>query len=361
MKMKVCFVLCEKFSSLKGGSELQAMLLSNQMALRDIEVSYVYYGSKTSIIPEIIDKVRYFSVKKPFKSFSIFNYLNYSDIYKLIEHIGPDTVYQRGISNGAIFQDICQKLKINFFLHITKNDQCNPLTSKSWFERNIKYYGIQRLLRKSNIVSQTNIQKQLLEENFGLSSRVITNGYNIPPQKTNKKLPIILWVANLKKWKRPEIFINLAKDLGSINVKLLVVGRNSNNDYSNSIVNSINSSSNMKYLGELEIEDVDKIFEKSIIFVNTSLPFEGFPNTFIQSWIHRTAVVSLNFDPDNILESKGLGIHAGSYNRLVRSVKKLVLNPDKRKSFVDKSEKYVFQNHDISETASRLLEYFGEA
>ena len=56
---------------------------------------------------------------------------------------------------------------------------------------------------------------------------------------------------------------------------------------------------------------MNRLLARSHIFVNTST-HEGFPNTFIQSWLREVVVVSLQVDPDQVLERQQVGIAAGS-------------------------------------------------
>jgi hypothetical protein len=42
---------------------------------------------------------------------------------------------------------------------------------------------------------------------------------------------------------------------------------------------------NLEYVGPVSLEEVNVWLARSSIFVNTSLPRQGFPNTFIQAWL----------------------------------------------------------------------------
>jgi glycosyltransferase involved in cell wall biosynthesis len=55
--------------------------------------------------------------------------------------------------------------------------------------------------------------------------------------------------------------------------------------------------SNLIFHGFVPYHKVNEYFSRASLFVNTS-SIEGFPNTFIQAWMHYTPVVGLNVDPD---------------------------------------------------------------
>ncbi len=55
------------------------------------------------------------------------------------------------------------------------------------------------------------------------------------------------------------------------------------------------------FCGAISQQEVNAELANAHVLVNTSL-YEGFPNTFIQAWMRRTVVVSLNVNPDGIFD-----------------------------------------------------------
>ena len=359
--MKVCIVLTQRFEIKKGGSELQALFLSRELAKKGVTVSYVHFGNETNTVPINYKGVDYYTIKKPFFNLQLFNYFNFCNIENLIDTIKPDVVYQRGVNLGTIFLDICKKKSIKFFLHITKDDQCVPSKDKLSFIFSNKENSRIRLIFNSRIIVQSEQQKNYLKSSFGVKSRVLKNVYSFSHnEEVRGKSPFILWVANIKSWKRPHLFLDLADSFRKTNLKFLMVGRLQKDNYSSSIVRRLKKSSNVKYLGELEYLDVNKLFSKSLIFVNTSLPFEGFPNTFLQAWAHKTALITLDFDPDNIVKENNLGLHSNDFEKLVKDVNHLIKNNDYRIMQVDKSKEYIKNHHNLSKNTDLLLDLMTE-
>ena len=73
--------------------------------------------------------------------------------------------------------------------------------------------------------------------------------------------------------------------------------------------------------------------------MNTSA-HEGFPNTFIQAWLRDVAVVSLNVDPDGVLDGKQVGIIAHSEPALSQSVRRLIEDAGARAAFVRRAREH---------------------
>jgi glycosyltransferase involved in cell wall biosynthesis len=80
-----------------------------------------------------------------------------------------------------------------------------------------------------------------------------------------------------------------------------------------------------KYLGKKKVEEVNELLESAHLFVNTSQRGgEGFPNTFIQAWLRCVPVVSLEVNPDQLLDGQNTGICSGHFDQLVEDVKTLL-------------------------------------
>ncbi len=94
----------------------------------------------------------------------------------------------------------------------------------------------------------------------------------------------VIWVNNVKRWKRPEWFIELAKQLP--NYDFAMIGDLYTNRYGKSIRKRIElGPENLHYLGRLPVEMVNEEIRKSDLLIYTSMPGrEGFGNSFLQAW-----------------------------------------------------------------------------
>jgi glycosyltransferase involved in cell wall biosynthesis len=129
-----------------------------------------------------------------------------------------------------------------------------------------------------------------------------------------------------------------------------------------SLMAGIEALPNLQYLGLQTHAEVNALLARAHIFVNTSL-HEGFPNTFIQAWLRQVAVVSLNVDPDGVLEKKRVGIIAHSEAALQAAVRRLVEHPETLADFARRGQEHARTAHSLgnSRELMRLIEAFGES
>jgi glycosyltransferase involved in cell wall biosynthesis len=113
----------------------------------------------------------------------------------------------------------------------------------------------------------------------------------------------------------------------------------------------------LTYLGEKSNDQINRILGVSHILVNTS-DYEGFPNTFIQAWLHEVPVVSLHVDPDNVLTRQGLGFHSGGLDRLVQDTRNLIENTDLRTRIGKKARAYALEHHGLARNLNQVAAFF---
>jgi glycosyltransferase involved in cell wall biosynthesis len=196
----------------------------------------------------------------------------------------------------------------------------------------------------------------LLKKYFNIDhSYVVPNFQPVPPPPPPKKEPIkVLWVANFKRLKQPELFIRLAQEFESIDsrIKFVMVGAPASweHQWQKRVSNLIEKVNNLTYLGAQPLDNVNDLFRESHILINTSL-YEGFSNTFIQAWFNEVPVISINCNPDDILEKNNIGLFChGSFNRMISNLKKLIYCEKMRDQMGRASRAYAEKNHSLDNT-----------
>lgn len=279
-------------------------------------------------------------------------------LYAALSAIEPVAIYQRV---ACAYTGICaaysRRHSVPLIWHAAHDSEVSGQVLDAarnvlriWLERRAADYGIRRATR---IVVQTRYQSQLLQETFGRAADAVIGNFHPPAAETlDKSDPVtVVWIANLKPWKRPEVFVRLANELRDYReVRFVMVGAPAatagNERWQSALMRSIEAAGNLRYLGHRPQEEVNELLARSHVFVNTSTQ-EGFPNTFIQSWLRDVAVVSLQVDPDGVLNRERVGIAAGTEEGLVAAVRTLIEDPSQRAAIAARGRQHALARHSL--------------
>ncbi len=289
-------------------------------------------------------------------------------LYRKLKELKPDVVYQRvacGYTGVAAFY--AKKNNIPMVWHVAHDTDVTPGSAiygrhpvRRFLEKSSVEYGIRNA---SAIITQTDGQAVTMLKHYGVEkTEVIANFHPSPIETIDKSGPLqVVWIANMKPWKRPEVFVRLSQALSDLkNVQFIMVGSppdgSGNQVWGEELLKSIDATPNLNYRGKLAHDEVNELLAKSHLFVNTSTQ-EGFPNTFIQSWMREMPVVSLSVDPDDILETKKIGVHAVTEERLIDAVRDLMTKPTKREEYAQRAKEHVEEKHSLN-NAKKLSQLF---
>jgi glycosyltransferase involved in cell wall biosynthesis len=224
-------------------------------------------------------------------------------------------------------------------------------------DRGRRFYKLYKygLFNATALVAQTNDQKDALLQ-LGRQATIIKNGFEIEKDRQTIKNvddAFILWVARAQPMKRPELFVELAQ--ANPNYSFLMIMPTNNQSESinlrDQILDKIRDLPNLKYIPYVESSEIQSYFDQAILFVNTSSA-EGFPNTFIQSGLGYTPVLSIGINPDHIFDRYTLGQYCeedlSMANAFIRS-----LTQEKIQEMGKASHQYVEENHSISHVCSQ--------
>ncbi len=294
-------------------------------------------------------------------------------VNKLLKSFEPDIIYQRGkLPETIAAAKYVQKSNAKFIWlsNSDKSPEHWKFVRKRWSKRKLYKYSllprlleafcsdilIEKSIKRANIViAQTAFQKKQLKEKFYLDSHILGSGHPIP-QYIQKKysIPKILWLANLTPVKQPQIFAHLVKNLRNLNAEFIMAGDAPDKNILSKIMQICEGVYNFKYLGRVELKDSDELYKNAAVFVSTSI-YEGLPNTFIQSFLHSTPVISLHNDPDQIIKENNLGAVASSFEQLEELVKIWIQNKELREKAGKNAYEYAKNNCDIKKTTDSLI------
>ena len=135
------------------------------------------------------------------------------------------------------------------------------------------------------------------------------------------------------------------------------MGGSNDQEYVDMIRDKAKAITNLEYVGFVPFDTINEYFSRALIFISTATS-EGFPNTFIQAWMNYTPVVSLNIDPDNVINRYKTGFHSKTFKQLVEDVKTLLGNEKLRHQMGQNSRRYTEENNDIKQVVKKHIEVF---
>jgi glycosyltransferase involved in cell wall biosynthesis len=277
-------------------------------------------------------------------------------LYSALREIRPDVIYQRvACGYTGIAAGYARQHGARLIWHVSSDTDVNPERLRGgsnpirrYLEKRSIEYGIRHA---NHLIAQTEAQARALERNYGrIADAVIHNFHPDPREKIDKTGPLsVVWVANLKPLKQPEVFVRLAEQMRDLaGVRFTMVGTSPSYpaDWSAALLAKIRATPNLDYLGDKTQREVNELLARAHLFVNTSL-HEGFPNTFIQAWMREVPVVSLNIDPDGVLGREAVGICAQSEARLAQAVRRLLTVPGERAEYGVRARRYAMLRHSM--------------
>jgi glycosyltransferase involved in cell wall biosynthesis len=206
---------------------------------------------------------------------------------------------------------------------IAHDTDCDPrnLLIRFWRDKKIYEYGLRRADR---ILAQSSQQARALESNYGLISSVAA--MLVDPPASDKKFDQrdvdVLWVNNLRPFKRPDLFLELARRVPKLRFHMIGGPQSGHEALFNDISEQACKLPNVVFHGRVAYHDVNDFYERTKVFVNTS-DSEGFPNSYLQAWRRGTPTVVF-FDPDSIISRNEIGVVADSIQEMVDSVLELI-------------------------------------
>lgn len=346
-----------------GGAEVQLFLIGRELARRGWRVIYASESIENCSVDEGIELVP-LSAQRSHRR-------RIAELVEVMRRYDVDVCYQRGRKIytwyafaaarevgipfvNAFSMDLdCQRYKFLF-----RNIGSLSRTVKHLIRLpKILYVDIRTLyaIRHANrVFFQSKYQEEQAAKQR-ICGDIVPTVHVVPKKPVDKRTdrqPVILWLATIKEWKRPELFIRLANELANTDLRFVMAGNVRSSEYGKLIDKLQQDSPQFEYLPCNSLERSNELIEMADIFVNTSTQAEGFPNTFVQAWLRGTVVVSLEFDPDNLLTNDRLGRRSGSFATLKRDIVKLAEDGELRRTIAARAYDYAANRFDIDKNVS---------
>lgn len=324
-----------------GGAELQIIQLSRLFAKVGYHVVIITndYGQQEK---EVRDGIEIFKVPLRFLGGNKLYFLG--DVLRFISFLNklsPDYCFVKTPNVVLFFVALTAK-----FNHRIKPVKLFALD----YDCIVKGFNIPMILYRYAIkwtnlfIFQTKKQQEETKLRLRKNGPVIRNVF-IPPERSLKKTQTkdldVLWVGAYHPNKCPEMFYEIARSLSKYQFGM--ISKNLPENYKK-LHKMISELPNVRFFGQIPFQDTQNYFERSRLFLCTSV-VEGFPNCFLQAWWSRLPVVSLTFPCDGLLQEKGIGLVSGSLQKICKDIDILLQNESLRVSIGLKGRQYLEMNH----------------
>ncbi|MCC5931454.1 MAG: glycosyltransferase family 4 protein [Cyclobacteriaceae bacterium] len=337
-----------------GGSQIQCDLIAEKLHERGHDVTYLAIGKKNEY-------------KRPYKIKS--SNWDSTEISDNIIRLNPDILYWR-FNKKFLYKSLkkVSKAGIKIIYAVSNIKDLQPY-SESWNRKNSfkKTFSFLKrsLLSRINYEGIKYVDGVTVNNEEHLELVSDKKGIYVPNAISNKRVdfvwekPFVLWVANVKTRKRPEIFIQLAKKIKDINVNFLMIGDLTGANY-HWVKKPDLLPDNFFYLGAKSLEEVNGALHKSLFLVTTSTP-EGFSNNIIQAWLQKKAVIAYEFDPGGLIESEKLGYVVKKNTDLLEvKTRELIENDELRKNIGIRAYEFAESYFSSDKTLNRLEDFMKE-
>src|SRR5262249_55518797 len=156
------------------------------------------------------------------------------------------------------------------------------LIIKYWRDKKLYEYGLRRA---DAVLVQSRYQQRLLERNYQVTSSIASmlvepaDGY----AAFDARDMTVLWINNLRQLKRPDLYFDMAQALPDLSFHMAGGAMPGQEAFFAQAQERARSHANMTFHGPIPYHDVNPLYGRARVFVNTS-DIEGFPNSYLQAW-----------------------------------------------------------------------------
>ena len=348
-----------------GGSELQIKFLIEKLISENYKIYYIYEDTKTHFVNHHKLKLVPIQSKIKSKRFGDRWVFQKNKVFKHLNEIKPDGIYTRTHSSWSGFATkYAVKNNIPHIWAVASDTDLPKITHKASLlkprdnlARRLMNFTVHNC---SHVIVQNSEQLKKLKELYQRDGLLINQSSkkidDVSLLHKSHKVLEVIWVANLKTIKQPELFLDIVKKYANdARINFTMVGRSSN--YYKEKIKELDSILNFKFLGELKNEEVNALLLKSHILINTSLA-EGFSNTFVQGWLRKVVVVSMNSNPSDILTKQNIGYIENDIDKIKARIDFLIENKKNLMIMADKAYHYALEHHDIDRNLNKVTALF---
>lgn len=355
--IRICFIILRAYplfnpdvKDVIGGAEVDLYLLATELAKdKNFQVSFVVgdYGQEPIEVREGVTVIKSVDVSKNL-------FLGSWRIWRALRRANAHIYVGKTFSLNMFLQVLfCRIHKRKYIYRTSHSNECDgTYIAKHPYRGKAVIWAIRSACK---VFTQNHTDAQNLLKTVNIHSEVIRNGCRLKSlhQKTRD---IILWAGRSIPFKKPYLFLDLARQMPELSFTM-ICQRNAGDMNYDSLVEEARKVGNLQFLPRVQYDEIENYFERARVFVSTS-EAEGFPNVFIQASKCATPILSLSVNPDDFLDKYKCGMCAnGDWELFVDMLKKL-LKHETAHELGNNARKYVEEYHDIVKIVEQYKSYF---
>ena len=292
-----------------GGEEVQHALLSRHLVRRGFQVTSLVgdFGQKALEEIDGVEVRKTFALANGLPGLRFFTPRLASTWAAMLR--ADAAVYYTSCAGpmAGVMARFCRRYARRFVFRVASDADCCPSTLMlgNFRDRMLYHYG----LRHADVVlAQTARQAALLLQHYGVRAQLAGMFSELPAQVPgfDERSADLLWLANLRSMKRPEWFVDIARQMPRLRCHIAGAAHPDEPGLYRRVAEAAADLPNLHFHGQVRFGATAALFANARLFINTSA-FEGFPNTYLQAWAHGVPVIA-TFDPDGLIARHGLGL-----------------------------------------------------
>ena len=369
MSPSICFVahnalgaLCGQNQSHVGGIERQQATMAEWLAARGWKVSIVTWRGEYAPAKAKGVNIEYLCGKEDGIPGIRFFFPRWTSLNLALERADAD-IYYYNCGDLALGQLAmwARRRGVPYVFSAASDADCDPKLPalQNFRDRALYKYGLRRC---NHVIVQSNVQRKMLETEFGKSSDILSmpcKGFldQVEDQGTRRDGAglHIIWVGRISPEKRIEWLLNVAQ--ACTHARFTIIGApNKDNAYARQAIERAESLPNVSLAGRVNYEKMGAFYHDADLLCCTSV-FEGFPNVYLEAWSAGVPVIT-TVDPDGVIRRNEIGFQCESVEQIVEIINKLEDDVDARKSLSTAARNYFFGHHDINTAMRAFDKYF---
>jgi glycosyltransferase involved in cell wall biosynthesis len=340
---------------LVGGAEVQQSILARLFAAHGYRVTMICqdFGQPDRVE---IDGVVVRKVFSGDEGIPVVRFLHprLTKMWRVLGEVDADIYYYRSASMWVgILEAFCRRNgKRLVYAGAANPDFAPDIGGQIRFARDRWLY--RRGIAGANaVVVQNPGQLEALRATYGREGVHIPSCYVPPASARAGGGELVLWVAMLRRQKRPEVFLEIARRLPQWRFAMVGGAALGDREFYERIEAQAGALPNVEFTGFLPHAEGEKWFDRARVVVNTSV-FEGMPNTFLQAWARGVPTVSF------VDVGAPVNRTVGDVDEMTRELERLLGDAAAWRDASARSREYFARTHSPEEVMSRYARVFDE-